>query len=170
MEERQAFVNVINIHSEQIVTVIEILSPTNKNTSNDGWETYRRKQQELLASQTNLIKIDLLRDGEYTVAVPESVLPRAPRRDYLTCLHRGGRGWDFEAWPTRVRERLPCIAVPLTQELSDVPLDLQQPFNRLYDEGRYDRKVNYSREPIPPLAAEDAAWADTLLRERSLRR
>ncbi len=169
VEERQAYVNIINTRNEQIVSVIELLSPTNKNKNNSGWEAYRHKQRELLASHTSLIEIDLLRAGIYTVAVPISLIPPQRKWNYLTCLHRGGQGSVFEVWPHTVRECLPCIAVPLGANMPDLPLDLQQPFNRCYDEGRYNRKIQYAHEPIPPLSAEDAVWADALLREKGLR-
>lgn len=168
-EERQAYVNIINTRNEQVVTVIELLSPTNKNRYNNGWEAYRRKQQEVLASNTSLIEIDLLREGIYTVAVPKFILPPERAWNYLICLHRGGQGSLFEVWPHTVRERLPCIAVPLGVNIADLPLDLQMPFNRCYDEGRYNRKVHYAHAALPPLSAEDAAWADALLREQGLR-
>jgi hypothetical protein len=41
--------------------------------------------------------------------------------------------------------------------------------NAAYDLAGYDLSVDYRREPVPPLDAADAAWADQLLRERGLR-
>jgi hypothetical protein len=48
-------------------------------------------------------------------------------------------------------------------------LDLQEVFNRCYDEGACARRPDYRREPPTPLENDDAEWADALLRERGLR-
>ena len=40
---------------------------------------------------------------------------------------------------------------------------------RSLDFAAYDLSVDYRREPEPPLNAEDAAWADELLRHKGLR-
>jgi hypothetical protein len=51
----------------------------------------------------------------------------------------------------------------------DVVLDLQAVFNRCYDEGAYARRLDYRREPMPPLQGEDVMWGDEVLRDRRLR-
>ena len=57
---------------------------------------------------------------------------------------------------------------PLAGGDPDVVLNLQAVFNRCYDEGAYVRRIDYRRDPVPPLQAEDAAWADGVLRDRQL--
>jgi hypothetical protein len=71
--------------------------------------------------------------------------------------------------PVTVRQRLPRIRVPLAAEDPDLTLDLQPILDRCYDAGPYVRRIDYRRDPPVPLSASDAAWADTLLRERGLR-
>jgi hypothetical protein len=51
-----------------MVTVMEILSPSNK--VGIGRQEYLRKQQQLLSSGSYLVEIDLLRAGEHSVACP----------------------------------------------------------------------------------------------------
>ncbi len=51
----------------------------------------------------------------------------------------------------------------------DVALDLQAIFNRCYDAGGYMRRLDYQRQPVTPLPDDDAAWVDTLLRQKELR-
>jgi hypothetical protein len=53
--------------------------------------------------------------------------------------------------------------------LTDVRLDLQAAFDLAYHNGPYRRRVDYSAEPVPPLSAADAVWADSLLRAKGLR-
>lgn len=38
-----------------------------------------------------------------------------------------------------------------------------------YDRARYASRAHYSADPVPPLAEEDRAWAEALLREAGLR-
>ena len=45
-----------------MVTVIELLSPSNKRAGDDR-EQYLAKRRELLRSPAHLVEIDLLRDG-----------------------------------------------------------------------------------------------------------
>ena len=174
-EMREGFIEVRTVggdnEEEQIVTVIEVLSPANKAPGSEGRDPYVRKQEQLLRSDVSLLEIDLLRSGAHTVSVPPG-----PARaefgtwDYLICLHRGGQRWDFEVWRSTVRARLPRgVRVPLTGEHPDVLLDLQTAFDHAYDAGPYKRRVDYRKEPDPPLSPEDAAWADALLKEKGAR-
>jgi hypothetical protein len=69
-----------------------------------------------------------------------------------------------------LRERLPAIWVPLRETDADVPLDLQPLLDRCFDNGGYEADLDYEGEPEPALAADDAGWADALLREKGHRR
>jgi hypothetical protein len=73
-------------------------------------------------------------------------------------------------WPIALREPLPVIEIPLRKEDGHVDLDLQQVLNTTYVRAAYDRTIDYKRDPIPPLHAADAAWADALLRGEGLRK
>ncbi|MCS7252730.1 MAG: DUF4058 family protein [Armatimonadota bacterium] len=170
VEIREVFVEILPVGEEsKVVTIIEVLSYTNKTEGHEGRKLYLTKQQEILKSQTHLIEIDLLRTGEHTVAVSKKELLKRCRWDYLVSLHRGGQGNRFEVWAITVRQRLPRILVPLADGDPDVVLDLQAVFDRCYDEGAYVRRIDYRREPAVALQGEDAEWADKLLREKGLR-
>jgi hypothetical protein len=39
----------------------------------------------------------------------------------------------------------------------------------LNSEGAYARRIDYRREPTPPLQGDDVMWADQVLRDRGLR-
>jgi hypothetical protein len=47
-------------------------------------------------------------------------------------------------------------------------IDVQPLFDRCYDNRRYSRQVRYSDPCEPPLTAEQQAWAEGVLREKSL--
>lgn len=169
VEVRETFVEILSLREEgRIVTVLEILSPSNKVVGSEGRQQYLTKQREVLESQTHLIEIDLLRTGAHTVAPPRERLLRHSTWDYLVSLHRGGRN-RFEVWTFTVRQRLPRFSVPLANGDPDVVLDLQAVFDRCYDAGGYARRVDYRREPPTPLQGDDATWAAALLREKGLR-
>ncbi len=175
-EIREVYIEILSVADQsRVVTVIEVLSPSNKIAGSEGRQVYLTKQQELLSCPTHLIEIDLLRGGEHTVAVPREMLLRR-EWDYLVCLHRGGQvedsrngGERYEVWGIPLRQRLPRIHVPLQAGDPEVVLDLQAAFNRCYDEGAYARRLDYRGEPPTPLGGEDAQWADALLCERRLR-
>jgi hypothetical protein len=167
---RESFVEILSLkEGRRVVTVIEVLSPANKAAGAEGFELYREKQSQVLASRTHLMEIDLLRGGAHTVAPPREKLAERGRWDYLVSLHRSDQRWTFQVWPIALRDRLPCIPVPLAQGDADVELDLQAVFDQVYDEGAYSRLVEYASDPPSPLSSEDAAWADALLSEKKLR-
>jgi len=148
--------------NHHLITLIEILSPSNKRPGKDRL-AYRRKQEEILDSDANLIEIDLLRSGERVPAAPEvqALLDRMqPPADYLVTVNRAWNRLNFQLFPITLRECLPCISVPLKEGEPEVLLDLQYVFTRVYDTGPYLRgAVDYSTTPRPPLTGDAAAWA-----------
>ncbi|MFN3653140.1 MAG: DUF4058 family protein [Armatimonadota bacterium] len=170
LEVREGFIEIRSVRpGRRVVTVIEILSPSNKLANSDGRRQYLEKQRELLGSAVSLLEIDLLRAGAHTVAAPYEHLELRGRWDYLVCLHRGSTPRELGVWPIRLRDRLPWIRVPLADEDHDVQVDLQVSLDRCYDEGLYRRLAEYSGEPVPPLAPAEKEWAEALLREAGLR-
>jgi len=171
VEVREPYVEIVSADSdERVVTVIELLSPSNKVPGVHGRDEYVDKRDAVLNSASHLLEIDLLRGGVHTVAVERAkIVPKKPF-DYLVCLHRAGGGRrHFECWPFELREAMPRVRVPLTPELPDLVVDLQAVLNRVYDEGTYWKRLHYADEAEPPLSASDAAWAGTLLRQKGLR-
>jgi hypothetical protein len=150
---------------DRLVAAIEVLSPANKTSGNPGRESYLAKQREILAGETHLIEIDLLRGGTHTTAVPrELVVAKAGPFDYHVCTHRFDRPRDFFVYPIRLEQGLPGIAIPLLPGDPDIPLSLQSVFDRAYDEGPYHRVVRYGEAPIiPALRPERLAWVKAQL-------
>jgi hypothetical protein len=62
-ERRETFLVIREHETQQVVTVLETLSPANKRAGRDGRREYLRKRETILASQTNLVELDLLRGG-----------------------------------------------------------------------------------------------------------
>ena len=156
----------------KLITLIEILSPSNKRRGPDR-KAYARKQREVLASDASLVELDLLRGGHRVLGqmtLEAAIQALSPPPPYLILVNRArrrdGDDVDYEIFPVSLREWLPCIPLPLKEGEADVPLDLQFVFNRTYDNGPYRRgAVDYAAVPPEPmLGSEDSAWAAELTR------
>ena len=77
--------------------------------------------------------------------------------------------FQIEYFRIPLRERLPAIPIPLRRDDRDVALDLQALIDLCYESGRYGDDIDYREDPEPVLPADDAGWANALLREQGLR-
>src|SRR5206468_1077430 len=100
-------------------TAIELLSPSNKKPGADHHD-YLGKRNQLLASSTHFVEIDLRRGGER----PRP--PDLPTSDYYVLVSRVEKRPVLDMWPIGLRDRLPVVPVPLSAPDPDVSLDLQQ--------------------------------------------
>jgi len=153
-EERSAYLEILDIESREVVTVIEVLSPANKSRVADR-EQYLAKRRCILNSYTHLVEIDLLRGG------PRAPVTNLPPCDYCVLVSRRETRPKVGLWPIGLREPLPVIPVPLLAPDPDVPLDLMAVLRRVYDAAGYHRYI-YRHQPAPELNAEDRAWAAEL--------
>jgi hypothetical protein len=160
----------------KLITLIEIVSPSNKRAGVDR-RAYLRKQREILESDASLVEIDLLRAGE-------RLLPNAELEAYLLGLDQPAaylvlvnRAWcrlgvemAYQLFTVRLRDVLPCIAIPLRAGEDEITLDLQWIFKQAYDRGPYRRgAVDYAGDPELPLEPDDLQWVYQQLREQGLR-
>ncbi|NUQ66211.1 MAG: DUF4058 family protein [Pirellulales bacterium] len=160
----QTFIEIIDLGSgKRVVTVIEVLSLSNK-LPGEGQDLYLKKRDELKQGGVSLVEIDLLRAGKRSMPVPSQLIPDSHRTPYQVCVRRGWQTATVELYRVPLRERLPMIRIPLRETDSDVPLDLQALIDQCYRNGGYDDDLDYRQPLDPPLSADDAAWADELLR------
>lgn len=152
--ERAAFLEVRDRKSRQLVTVIELLSPSNKRFGPDR-EQYLHKRTELLAGPANFVELDLLRGG------PRLPIEHLPSCDYYALVSRPDARPDAEVWPIALRDPLPIIPIPLRNN-SAAMLDMQEVLHRAYDDARY-RSYVYEGRPEPKLSADDESWAAEIL-------
>ncbi len=163
-EFREPSIRILRRGTREVVTVIEVLSPTNKSARGAGMASYLKKRAEVLHSRAHLIEIDLLREG--TRPPVKRALPDSP---YVALLHRTeDRPWAG-VFPIALREPLPALPVPLGKDDPDVVLDLQRALTLTYDRGGYDVEIDYAADPVPRLSAGDREWACQLLACAGLR-
>ncbi len=160
--EPQGFIEIIDVGTGRVITVIEVLSPSNK-VPGPGQNLYLKKQQEMAAGRVSLVEIDLLRAGERILNVRPFQIPQSHRTTYQICVRRGWKPLESEIYAVPLRQPLPTIRIPLRESDADVTLALQPLIEQAYQNGGYD-DLNYSVRPDPPSDAEDAAWADKLLK------
>jgi hypothetical protein len=146
----------------RVVTSIEFLSPTNK-VRGAGAREYVQKQRLLWQAGVNLVEIDFTREGDRELALPLERAPAELNSTYMACVRRAAEPQRLAVYPLPLSERLPAIAIPLRSQDVDARLDLQSLVDRIYDLGRYDRDIDYTRPPQPPLNAPDAQWAAQFL-------
>jgi hypothetical protein len=60
--ETEGYLEVRQVGTGKVVTVLEVLSPKNKQAG-EGRNQYEAKRRKILESQTHLVEIDLLRQG-----------------------------------------------------------------------------------------------------------
>jgi uncharacterized protein DUF4058 len=160
-EIEEAFLKIIHVESEDLVTLIEVLSPTNKIRGSRGRASFMAKRHEIMSTEVHWVEIDLLRAG-----VPSVTDPPLRPSDYRVLVSRGDQRMKTRYWPVGVRQALPVIAIPLRGKDPEVSLDLGAVFRTVYDRAAYDVSVDYRKAPRPALEGDDAKWARELLRGR----
>jgi hypothetical protein len=153
--ETLSFLEIRDRDNHQVVTVVELLSPTNKYAGPDR-EQYLAKARQLQRSWVHFVEIDLLQGG------PRMPWLDMPACDYCVVVSRFEQRPKAGIWPIRLRDRLPEIPIPLRRGDADARLDLQQVLHRIYDAAGYAYYV-YNCPPEPLLSNEDTAWAQHFL-------
>ena len=162
-EIREAFLEIRSVTIEQVITVVELLSPVNKNTG-EGRRQYEQKRLALLGTRTHLVEIDLLRAGQ--------LMPMRGyqgQSDYRVLISRSEQRPRAELLPFSVRQPIPRFHLPLTGGDDEPEVDLTRLLHTLYDRAGYDLRIDYRAEADPPLNGSDATWVDELLRAAGLR-
>jgi len=155
-EVRERYLEIRDAESHKVITVIEILSPTNK-LPGEGREQYERKRRQVLRSLSNLVEFDLLRAGE-----PMLMSPR-PDSHYHGLVSREWERFKAQLYRFNLADPIPSILVPLRRGEDEPDLDLGTLLAQIYDQVRYDLRLNYSKDPVPSFADADLAWAASLL-------
>jgi hypothetical protein len=157
----ERYIEIREFRGGPLITVIELLSPTNK--SGGGKTKYNQKRREFARAGVTLVEIDLIRQGDdpwyadagwYDDAEPYHVAVRP--------------GWDpteLQIYPIGLRQPLPTFRVPLRYNDRPALLALQSVLTQCYIKGDYN-DIDYSEAPPgPPLSAADHDWVANLLQQ-----
>lgn len=147
----------------RLVTVIELLSPSNK--APPGTYTareYDKKRQEYLDADVSLVEIDLLRGGHRFFPYRESPHRLVTAADYAACIAKAWRPGDFDLYAFDLRVPLPGLRIPLRKQDDPAILNLQALIQQVYTNGGYD-DIDYARPLDPPLLPEDQQWAQQMI-------
>ncbi|MFI5379592.1 MAG: DUF4058 family protein [Tepidisphaerales bacterium] len=157
------YIRILDTHGNRLVTVVEVLSPTNK--SGEGLIEYRRKRSHLIQAQVHVVEIDLVRRGDWRALLRPYTWPVEATTTYRVAIHAAAERREVYLYPIRLIDALPTISIPLRASDRPVQLSLQQMIEQVYTRGRYAQRLDY-REPCdPPLTEQEAAWAAELLKE-----
>jgi len=156
------YLEIIEAATEHVVTIVEILSLSNKLPGKDR-RAYERKRERIFQTPVHLVEIDLLRDGE---PLPYTLFQTNGHwKHYRIFVKRGDRR-RAHLYPFDVRDSIPVFPLPLQPGDGEPPIRLGELLKQVYEECKYYRRIVYSRSPEPPLSDADAQWAAGILRAK----
>jgi hypothetical protein len=150
-ETRETYIEILHRPDRELVAVLELLSPANK--ENPGRRAYLVKRNAVLQQEVHLVEVDLLLGGRRLPLRDE-----LPAGDYFALVARADHRPDCAVYAWTVQQSLPRIPIPLKAPDPDVWIDLGSIFAVTYEKGRYARSVDYGAAPAIPLPAEQFAW------------
>jgi hypothetical protein len=156
----ESYIEILHQPDRSLVTVLELLSPTNK--EHPGRTEYLAKRMALLHQNVHLVELDLLLAGH---RLPTQKAP--PLADYYYFLSRGDQRPDSHVFFWNLREALPTLPVPLREPDPDIFVDLGAVFRTAYERGRFSRRINYQLPAPGALRDEDRQWTEGIIRNRS---
>src|SRR5439155_18254952 len=125
----------------RLITVLELLSPTNKVEAGER-DRYLRKRRSFMSGGANLVEIDLVRQGAWLFSGGIRNVLQQAGASYAVCIFCAARPAEQSVYPIRLCERLPVIRVPLRPSDTDLVLDLQPLIDQCHERGRY-HLLNY---------------------------
>lgn len=157
-ETQERFLEIREVGTGTVVTVVEVLLPKNKRAG-EGKVKYDAKRQTVLNSTAHLVEIDLLRTGE------PKPMAGGVASDYRILVSRANRRPAAELYPFYWRSPLPRFLLPLRPGDQEPVVDLQTVLEQVYQEAALDLAIDYTHPPVPPVSDEDFAWIQTLQKD-----
>jgi hypothetical protein len=154
-EVKETYLEIRQIGTGKVVTVIEVLSPKNKRPG-EGRNQYSTKRYKVLESLSHLVEIDLLRSGE---PLPMS---GGVQSDYRILISRADSRPEAELYPFSLREPIPVFPLPLQSGDEEPTIDLNQVLQDIYEQASLDLVIAYGQQPIPPVTDPDFQWIQSL--------
>jgi len=156
IEVQEGYLEIREVATQEVVTVIEVLSPANKRPGR-GRESYLQTRERVLSSSSHLVEIDLLRQGTPMPMVKGGV------SHYRILVSRRERRPYAELYPFSVRDAMPLFAVPLKPSSQEPVVELRGLLGKVIERSGLAVVLKYDQSPVPPLDHEDEAWLGELL-------
>jgi hypothetical protein len=154
----EGYLEVRLAETHEVITTIEILSPTNKQPGK-GRLQYEEKRQQLLAGPTHLVEIDLMRKFQ-----PMEFLGATRQTHYRILVCRAQQRPKAALYGFNLSDSIPIFPLPLQPGDEDCVVALKPLLDQLYDEGAYELQVDYTQEPPDPkLSTADLDWCREIL-------
>lgn len=162
-EEEESAIFVREARTERLVTVVEILSYSNKTAGDEKRARYMLKRQALLRGGLHLVEIDLLRWGQ-------RVLPGLPAQPYHILVSRGDGRPYTHVWSFGMDQPIPTAPLPLIAPDEYVPIPLQTAFGAVYQARYFHARLDYTQDPSGPLRQEERVYIHSRLVAEGLRK
>jgi Protein of unknown function (DUF4058) len=134
-EDRETYLKILHRPDRKLVTVLELLSTSNKAESSR--RDYLTRRNAILGQDVHLVELDLLVSGR---RLP---MKRAlPRADYHAVVSRWERRPDCEVYSWSVRQTLPFLPVPLRAPDPDVVIDVASVYRTAFERGKCARSID----------------------------
>ena len=153
-EIRETFIEIYHRPDEQLVAVLELLSPSNK--AGAGRQRYLDKRQAVLREEVHLVELDFLLGGQRLPV--DGTLPSG---DYFATVSRFTNRPFCDIYSWKLGDRLPAIPIPLLPADGDLRCDLAALFAQTFARGRYDRALRYGPPPDEVFADAVRPWLAT---------
>ncbi len=144
-----SWLRVETVPERELVTIVEVLFPTNKRPG-EGRRRYIRKREAIVAGLVNLVEIDLLRRWE-----PMPLETPPPVSDYRILVCRSLESPGAWLYPFVVQQRIPKFTLPLRSD-DEAPapeVNLGPIINALHHTARYGQVARYDAPPPEPAFA-----------------
>jgi hypothetical protein len=137
----------------EVVTVLELLSHTNKRSGAER-KSYLEKRELFLNAGIHFVEIDLLRTWE-----PMPYTEKAANYHYRVFIHRDDQPQKAYLYCFNVLNAIPVFPLPLLPDDQEPLIDLGALLQAVYDRARYKLVIDYAKPPTPGLSKADATWA-----------
>jgi hypothetical protein len=142
IEVKERYLEVRELETDAVVSVIEVLSPKNKRVGK-GRVAYEEKRQRILNSTAHLVEIDLLHSD-----APMPMSGSTEAWDYRILVSRSEQRPMADLYGFVMQEPIPSFPLPLKPEDPCPDVNLQALLETIYDEAGYQYRLGYQR-PVP---------------------
>jgi hypothetical protein len=142
-EQQEEYVEVVRRSDEKPVTLLDVVSPSNKTTA-AGREAYLSTRRQARGTGASVVEMDLVLQGRPMLEYSRDGLSPC---DYVVTVSRASSPERLEIYTATLQKRLPRFRVPLAATDRDGVLDLPAVLGRCYDRAGFGDRINYADAP-----------------------